>query len=437
MFDEVKTKFIIEGLDGKKKLKGKIAVSGAKNAVIPALASSILFKDSFYISNVPNLKDVENIVALLENLGATVEKESERKYRVITDNIKSTVLDKNISKKIRGSIALVGPLLARYGKVSFPHPGGCVIGERPIDIYLDAFEKMGAKIKNENEIYTIEIKKGEKLKGVEIFFPKISHVATETIMLSAVLAKGKTILKNCALEPEIKDIADFLNKCGAKIKGAGTSTMEIIGTGLLKSNKKVYKTLSDRIEAGSFLILASLAGDDIEITNCVPEHIKILINLLRQSGVKIIEKKNSIELKNNRKIKNKNLKSIDIKTHEYPGFPTDLQSPMSIYLTQINGESLLFETIFEGRLNYTDSLIEMGADIQMMDPHRVIIRGPKKLKGRELAGPDLRAEFAIFIAAIVAKGKSIIDNARYIDRGYERIEEKLRGIGVDIVRINN
>ena len=336
---------------------------------------------------------------------------------------------------MRGSIALTGPLLARYGKVSFPHPGGCVIGERPIDIYLNAFEKMGAKVTEKNGMYVISVGKSKKLKGTEIFFPKISHVATETIMLAAVLAKGKTVLKNCALEPEIKDIADFLNSCGAKIKGAGTSTIEITGTSLLKAGKKVYKTLPDRIEAGSFLILGALASDDLEITNCNPEHIEALINILKESGVPIEEKRNSVTIKGNGKIKNKDFKCIDIKTHEYPGFPTDLQSPMAIYLTQVNGSSLLFETIFEGRLNYTNDLVEMGADITMWDPHRVMIKGPKQLKGKELVGPDLRAEFAFFMAAIVATGESVINNVRYIDRGYERIEERLGGIGVDIIRI--
>lgn len=432
---ESKDKFIIKGLGGKKSLKGKIAVSGAKNAVLPALASSILFKDKFCISNVPDLKDVESINTLLEKLGAGVEKTGKKKYCIKTDKIKSTTLDKNISKKMRGSIALTGPLLARYGKVSFPHPGGCVIGERPIDIYLNAFEKMGAKVIEKNGMYVISVGKSKKLKGTEIFFPKMSHVATETIMLASVLAKGKTILKNCALEPEIKDIADFLNSCGAKIKGAGTSTIEITGTSLLKAGKKVYKTLPDRIEAGSFLILGALAGSDLEITDCNPEHIRALINVLKDSGVPITEKKNSIEIKGNGKIKNKDLKCIDIKTHEYPGFPTDLQSPMAIYLTQVNGSSLLFETIFEGRLNYTNDLVEMGADITMWDPHRVMIKGPKQLKGKELVGPDLRAEFAFFMAAIVATGESVINNVRYIDRGYERIEERLGGIGVDIIRI--
>lgn len=439
METESKTKFIIKGLGGKKILNGKITISGAKNAVFPALASSILFKDKFCVSNVPDIKDVESINILLEKLGANIEKKSGKKYCIDTNNIKSTELDIEISKKMRGSIVLTGPILARFGKVSFPHPGGCVIGARPIDAFLKGFRKMGAKVKNEKDIYTVFVENGKKLKGANIFFDKVTATGTETLMLAGVIAEGKTILKNSAMEPEVKDIADFLNSCGAKIKGAGTPTIEITGTGgkLLSAKNKIYKTMPDRIETGSFLILAALACNNLEIVNCVPEHIRILINTLKESGVPIREEKNKIIIEENGKLKNKNFKCVDIKTHEYPGFPTDLQSPMVIYLTQVNGQSLVFETIFEGRLNYVSGLIEMGADIVMWDPHRIMINGPIQLKGRELLGPDLRAEFAFFISAIIAKGISVINNVRYIDRGYEQIEKKLKDIGVDIIRIEN
>lgn len=439
MKTENTTKFIIKGLGGKKTLNGKIEVSGAKNAVLPALASSILFKDKFCISNVPDIKDVENINILLEKLGASIEKKQGKKYCIDTNNIKLTNLDTEISKKMRGSIVLAGPTLTRFGKVSFPYPGGCVIGTRPIDAFLNGFKKMGARVKIEKDIYTVSVSKGKKLKGANIFFDKVTVTGTETLMLAGIVAEGKTILKNSAMEPEIKNIADFLNSCGAKIKGAGTSTIEITGTGgkLLSAKNKIYKTMPDRIEAGSFLILGALTSDNLEIINCNPEHIRILIDILKKSGVPIKEGKNKIIIEGNGKLKNKNFKCVDIKTHEYPGFPTDLQSPMVIYLTQVRGQSLVFETIFEGRLNYTNELIEMGADIVMWDPHRIMVKGPTQLKGRELSGPDLRAEFAFFISAIIAKGESVINNVRYIDRGYEQIEKRLKNIGVDIVRIKN
>ena len=430
-----KDKFIIEGLGGKKKLNGKIAVAGAKNAALPALSASILFRNGFCVSNIPNIKDIDSMNILLEKLGAIVKKQAEKKYHIVTDEIKSVALDIEISKKMRGSIILTGVLLARFGKVSFPHPGGCIIGARPIDAFLNSFQKMGAKVQNRNGKYVVSVGKNKKLKGAKIFFNKITVTGTETLMLAGILAKGRTVIENAALEPEIKHLADFLNSCGAKIRGAGTSTIEIIGGNLLSAGNRVYKIPPDRIEAGSFLILGALSADNLEITDCDPKHMRALINILKDSGVPIIEEKNKIIIKDNGKIKNKHLKCIDIKTHEYPGFPTDLQSLMAIYLTQISGESLLFETIFEGRLNYTDDLINMGANIIMIDTHRIMIKGPTQLKGRELIGNDLRAEFAFFIATIVAKGKSVINNVRYIDRGYERIEERLSGIGVNIQRI--
>lgn len=433
----LKDKFLIKGLAGQKKLKGKIAVCGAKNAVLPALASSILFKDKFCVSNVPEIKDVENMKMLLQKLGADVEKKRNKKYCITTRKIKSTVLDRRISENMRGSIVLTGPLLSRFGKVSFPHPGGCVIGARPIDVFLESFEKMGAKVKKQKENYIISIGKGKKLKGTKIFFKKISVTATETLMLAAVLAKGKTVLENAAMEPEIKDLAEFLNSCGAKINGAGTSTIEITGGRLLRAKGNTYKTLPDRIETGSFLILGALSAESLEITNCIPEHINSLIELLRQSGLLINTRKNKIFIKNNSKIKNNSLKNIDVKTHEYPGFATDLQAPMCVFLTQIRGESRVHETIFEGRLNYTDDLVKMGAKITVWNPHQITVKGPTALHGKELYGPDLRAGLAYVIAAIVAKGDSVVNNVHYIDRGYERIEDRLRKIGVDIVRISN
>lgn len=436
----LKDKFVIKGLNGKKTLNGSIAVAGAKNATLPAMASSILFKDTFSISNVPEIDDVDSMAKLLLALGANVEKKSKKKYCITTNNIKTTELDTDISKQMRGSIVLIGPLLARFGSVSFPHPGGCVIGPRPIDIFLNGFKKMGGNVQEKNGKYYISTNRGKKLKklkGAEIFFPNISVTATETFMLAGILAEGKTILKNTAMEPEIKHLADFLNLCGARISGAGTSTIEITGGEFLNCKNRTYKILSDRIEAGSFLILGALTADNLEIKNCEPKHLEALIDILKKSGMSIKTEKNKIIIKENRKIKNRELKGCNIKTHEYPGFATDLQAPMAVYLTQVNGESLLFETIFESRLNYTEDLVKMGADIIMWDPHRVMIKGPTILKGRELEGPDLRAGLAYIIAAIIAKGESVINNVHYIDRGYERIEERLRGIGVNIKRIMN
>ncbi len=428
-------KFYIKGLNGSRHLNGEISVNGAKNAVLKAMASTVLFKGDIVLKNIPGIEDVERMVDLLEYIGVDVKKKgSDSMEFVITKKISGNFCSE-ISRKLRASIVLTGPLLSRVGKISFPHPGGCIIGARPIDLFLDGFKKMGAKIKVVNDNYIIEAKNG-KLVGAEIFLKNQSVTATETFMMAGVLAKGKTVIKNAALEPEIAHLADFLNSCGAKIKGAGTPTIEISGTKLLESKGSVYVTPPDRIEAGSFLILGALSAKKIKITNCEPKHLESLIDLLRESGVKINVGKNFIEVMSSGSKKGL-LRAVDIKTHEYPGFPTDLQAPMVVYLTQTSGESIVFETIFEGRLNYVEELSRMGANIKPMDPHRVIVGEHCMLRGRKMTSPDLRAGLAFVVAAIVAKGDSFIHNVYNIDRGYERIEERLKMIGVDIKRLNS
>lgn len=431
----MKDKFIVKGLGGKKTLSGKIKVNGAKNAILKAMASSILFEDGIEMKNIPAIEDVKRLSELLEKLGAEVKQKSKGSYTINTKNLSKTDLDIEISERIRASIVLTGPLLARFGKTSFPVPGGCVIGARPIDFFIDGFEKMGADTVFKNGAYQIKVKRGKKLKGAEIFFRSPSVTVTETFIMAGVLAEGKTVLKNAAFEPEIKHLADFLISCGAKIKGAGTSTVEITGGKLLKSKKKVYTAMPDRIETGSFLILGALCADNLEITNCNPEDIGLLIEMLKDSGVPLEVGKNYIKVKKNGKIKNKEFKGFGIKTKEYPGFPTDLQAPMVIFLTQATGESLVFETIFEGRLSFVEDINRMGADILSLDPHRAIVKGPSVLRGREVESPDLRAGLAFIIAGILAKGESIIDNVYLIDRGYEKVEERLQKIGVNIKRV--
>jgi len=339
----------------------------------------------------------------------------------------------DISKRLRASIVLTGPVLTRTGKVVFPYPGGCEIGLRPIDLFLEGFQKMGARGIEKEEQYTLKAPKGG-LVGADLFLRKQSVCATETFMMAAVLARGKTTIRNAAMEPEIKHLADFLNSCGAKIEGAGTTTIIISGTKLLSAKNKTYNTVPDRIEAGSFLILGALCAKKLTITHCEPEHLESLIEFLTQAGVKIKTDKNSMTVQGGNQ-PNSKFQSIDITTHEYPGFPTDLQAPMTVFLTQATGEAIVFETIFENRLGYTESLMRMGAKIKMMDSHRIIVKGPAKLRGREMMSPDLRAGLAYIIAATVAKGKSIIHNVYNIDRGYENIEERFRQIGVDINRI--
>jgi UDP-N-acetylglucosamine 1-carboxyvinyltransferase len=295
---------------------------------------------------------------------------------------------------------------------------------------------MGAEVVVEDTRYTITAK-GGKLTGAEIFFSVPTHTGTETLMMAAVLAEGVTTLKNCAMEPEIVDLADFLNSCGAHIMGAGTPTVVIDGGGLLHAGGRPHRCIPDRIEAGSFLILGALCADELVISDCNPQHLEVLIEMLRSSGVPIEIDASRIMLHNNSAVKNNSLRAIDIKTHEYPGFATDLQAPMVVYLTQVSGEGVVFETIFEGRLNYVDDLVRMGAHITTWDAHRAEVRGPTPLVGRALGSPDLRAGLAFVIAASVAKGNSLIDNVYYIDRGYEAIETRLKNIGLDIMRRKN
>jgi UDP-N-acetylglucosamine 1-carboxyvinyltransferase len=426
----MKEKFIIQGLGGEKTLVGEISVNGAKNAVLKAMAASFLFADEVVLKNVPDIEDVSRMEELLSALGVLIEEKTNTRKLLCGKNLLSD-MPTEISKRFRASIVVSGPLLARLGKISFPHPGGCVIGARPIDLFLDGFQKMGATVKEKDGRYFVEVKNG--LKGAKIFFRNQSVGATETFMMAAVLAKGKTVLKNCAMEPEIVSLAEFLVSCGAKIKGFGTTTIEITGGGKLRAKGKEYHTLPDRLETGSFLILGALAAKDLLIKNCEPEHVSALLEMLQYSGVKLEVGKKSIRVLGS-DFSNADLRALTVKTHEYPGFSTDLQSPMVVFLTQALGESLVFETIFEGRLNYTSELVRMGADITMWDANRAMIKGPMPLKGRELESPDIRTGYAFVIAGIIAKGETVIHNVYYIDRGYAMIEKRLQNIGVRITR---
>ncbi len=427
--------FIINGLAGKKSLAGEITIVGAKNAALKAIAASVLFKTPLQLTNVPHIEDVSRILDILTEMGGSAIF-ADHQVKVDASKLSTTTLTPEISKRLRASIVLTGPMLARYGKVQFPHPGGCVIGERPIDLFIEGYKKMGAKIEKKGKFYDIIAPKGG-LRGAEIFFRLASVTGTETFMMAATLAKGTTVIKNAAMEPEIKWLAEMLNASGAKIEGAGTPIITVKGGSVLCQKGKAYRVVPDRIEAGSFLILGALAAKRLTLRHVVPEHLGSLIELLEYAGTDVEIGKDTITVRNSGQKNNKpkGLRAVPLRTHEYPGFPTDLQAPMMIYLTQATGESLVFETIFEGRLNYTESLTRMGANITMMDPHRVLVKGPTKLRGRNLESPDLRAGLAFVIAGAIASGVSEIHNVYNIDRGYEDIEKRLRGIGLDIERI--
>lgn len=420
-------RFIIQG---GRTLKGEVRVHGAKNHALKVLPSALLFKGPITVSNIPLIEDVLRSQDILRDLGFRVKEISPRSFRLSPPaTLKKKEIKPESAEKFRASIVFAGPLLARMKVASFPHPGGCVIGKRPIDLFLDGWKAMGAQVRTTAAGYRVTAPRGG-LKGADYTFRKISHTATETLMMSAVLSWGKTILRNAALEPEIPALAEFLNACGARITGAGTSTIVIEGTRGKLLKRGSCEIMPDRVDAGIMAILASLLGENVLIKKCNPQHIAVLLAHLRAVGARVREGKDWVRIS-----RSKALAPLDIKTSEYPGLVTDFQAPFTVLLTQAEGQSLVFETVFEGRMAYIDDLNRMGASITSCDPHRAIVVGPTQLKGREMDSPDLRAGLAFVIAALVAKGRSSIGNVYQIDRGYERIDETLRGLGANIKRV--
>jgi UDP-N-acetylglucosamine 1-carboxyvinyltransferase len=423
-----KKKIEIIGTGGENSLSGVVNVSGAKNDALKIIAAAALFEDRLTINNVPWVRDVLLMSDLMKQLGFDVREDLAKKSIQIelSKNI-NTDFPKDISRKMRASVVLTGPLLSRFKRVKFPIPGGCVIGERPIDVFIDGYKRMGADIIFQKDYYEITAKNG--LKGTEIFFDFQTVGGTETLMMAGVMAQGKTILKNCAMEPEIPHLANFLNKCGAKIKGAGTPIIEIEGVASLRSDNLEYEIMPDRIEAGSFLILGAQLGKDVFISGAPVDAMEAIINILQKTGAEIKINKNGIYVKRGSKIQ-----PINIRTHEYPGFPTDLQPQMTVYLTQASGESKVFEAIFENRFRYTEELVKLGANITIMNPREILIKGSTLLSSKDevLKAHDIRAGFAIIIGALLAEGKSIIDDSEQIERGYEDIVLKLQNLGAQI-----
>lgn len=424
----MKHSFRIEGLGGERTLVGDIPVHGAKNDALKILAASLLFRDVVHIGNVPDVTDVTALVDVLTDMGAHISR-GKTQLSISAPEKANTTLDGARAKRLRASVALTGPALARYGSVSFPHPGGCIIGARPINLFIEAFQKMGAHCAADENHYHLTAPNG-RLHGADIFLDIASVGVTETVMMAATLAEGTTTIRNAAMEPEIQNLASYLVLGGAHIDGVGTPTITIDGGEQLVARDKEYVIMPDRIETGSFAILAALAGKDVRITHCNPTHIAALLSLFQKAGVQYEATHDTLAIR----AEQPQYHSVNIRTHEYPGFSTDLQAPMVVFLTQTSGEGTVFETLFEGRLRYTDDLVRMGADITMFDPHRVMVRGPQKLTGKELEAPDLRAGLAYVIAATVAKGVSLVHNAEYIDRGYAHVEERFRNIGLSINR---
>ncbi|MFL2885275.1 MAG: UDP-N-acetylglucosamine 1-carboxyvinyltransferase [Candidatus Pelagibacter sp.] len=410
---------------GSNKLKGVIKISGSKNSSLPILAATLLTSKKATIKNLPKVRDIETMLSLLRSLGSQI---NVNKRQTIINNSKQQkkFASYNLVKTMRAGILVLGPLLAKFGYAKVSLPGGCAIGTRPIDIHLKALSKLGVKYKIDQGYVIAEAPKG--LKGSNIRFPKVSVGATENMIIAASLATGVTKLTNCAREPEVKDLVDFLNRMGCKIKWTSKRAITIIGVNKIRQIS--YSVMFDRIEAGTYLVAAAITESDLKIQNIIPKIIKTEIDILKKIGAKIIIKKNEVHI-----IGNKKIKSIKITTAPYPGFPTDLQAQIMVLLCKANKKSIIQENIFENRFMHVSELNRMGAKI-FIKGNKAIIQGNTKFAAAELMATDLRASVSLILAALSAKGKSIINRIYHLDRGYENIEKKLKKVGAKIKRIN-
>jgi UDP-N-acetylglucosamine 1-carboxyvinyltransferase len=416
-------KYIVRG---GKKLNGTVKVSGSKNAALPILCASILTQEKSIIKNVPDIADIRSLIYLLEFLGCEVKFQNNI-IEIDPKNLKSKTIAMEGVCNMRASILFLGPLLAKFGKVKMSFPGGCILGKRPVDAHLHALKQLGAKVLDDKEMIHLTSPYG--LKATDITMKEISVTATENAIMAAVLAKGETIIRLAAAEPHVQDLCKFLNKMGAKIKGIGTHELKITGVKKLKGIN--YKVIGDYLEAGTFAIAGALTNGKITIKGINPHDLDIVWQKFKEAGIKYKITQNSVTI-----FSHKKLKPVEkIRTAVYPSFPTDLQAPFAVLLTQIPGESMIYETLFDGRLNYLSELEKMGAKFKILNPHQAVIYGPVKLKGVPISSWDIRAGAAMVLAALAAKGRTEINNIGFIDRGYEDLEEKLKNLGADIKRL--
>jgi len=417
-------KFVIRGGNP---LLGTIQVSGAKNAALPAMAAALLTEEPVILEGIPQVRDIETTRKLLAAMGAEVELgygRAQHRTTICCRNLASPEASYELVKTMRASTLVLGPLVARCGRARVSLPGGCAIGARPIDLHIKGLERLGASIRQEHGYVEASAK---RLKGAEIVFDKITVTGTEDLLMAAALADGETVMQNCAREPEVADLADLLNKMGARIEGGGTSTIRIKGVAKLHGAK--HRIIPDRIEAATFIIAGALTGGDLNVSGCDPAHLGALLQKLEATGVKTKPGKQSVRVMGDNP-----LKAADMVTEEYPGFPTDVQAQYMALATQAEGTSIITENIFENRFMHAQELLRMGANIEI-EGSRAIVRGKTPLSGAAVQASDLRASASLVLAALVAEGETIIDRVYHIDRGYENIEEKLRGVGAQIRRI--
>lgn len=410
---------------GGKPLCGDIPVGGAKNSALPALAACLLTSEPVRLRRIPRVKDIRTMMGLLESIGAVVEEEA----GTVTVRAEGPITPEapyELVKTMRASSLVLGPLVARHGRARVSMPGGCAIGARPINLHVQGLEYLGAKV-TQSHGYIEAVAPDGGLRGGTVHFDRITVTGTEDLMMAAVLAKGVTVLENAAREPEVQDLAALLGSMGAQIEGAGTSTIRITGVDELRGTE--HAIIPDRIEAGTFLIAGAMAGGDITVSGCEPEHLTALLTKLRQAGVDIgVEAKGTLRVR-----RSGGLRATDITTEEHPGFPTDLQAQYLALMTQAEGISFVTETIFENRFMHAPELQRMGASIRI-EGRQAIVAGPRPLSGAQVMSSDLRASASLVIAALVASGETVVDRVYHLDRGYERMEEKLAGVGARIRR---
>jgi UDP-N-acetylglucosamine 1-carboxyvinyltransferase len=411
-------------IQGGRQLQGSVRISGAKNSALPAMAAALLTSEEVVLQNVPLVNDIYTARRLMRELGGRIEISADHSVRLQVPKIESVEAPYDLVKTMRASVLVLGPLVARTGRARVSMPGGCAIGSRPINLHLQALEQLGAQIKTEHGYVEATC---DRLQGAEITFEKITVTGTENLMMAAVLAEGRTVLHNAAREPEVVDLSDLLNKMGAKIEGAGSSSITIQGVRELKG--AAHAIIPDRIETGTFMIAAALTGGELELTNVMPAHVMALIEKLRENGVAVEPGANRIVVYGPNDIT-----PSDVSTREYPGFATDMQAQYMALMTQANGISLINESIFENRFMHGSELMRMGANIRL-DGSRAIIAGKTRLTGATVIASDLRASASLVLAGLVADGYTIVDRVYHLDRGYEKLEEKLRSVGAQIERL--
>jgi UDP-N-acetylglucosamine 1-carboxyvinyltransferase len=417
-------KFVVRGGNP---LLGTIRVSGAKNAALPCMAAALLTEEPVILENIPHVRDIETTRKLLAAMGAEVELgygRAQHRTTLCCRKLASPEASYELVKTMRASTLVLGALVARCGHARVSLPGGCAIGARPIDLHISALERLGADIVQDHGYVEASAK---RLHGAEIVFDRITVTGTEDVLMAATLAEGETVLQNCAREPEVVDLADLLNKMGARIEGAGTSTIRIQGVSKLHGAK--HRIIPDRIEAATFIIAAALTGGDLNVAGCDPLHLGALLQKLDEAGVKTAHTAGSIRVRGDAPFN-----AADVTTEEYPGFPTDMQAQYMVLATQADGTSIITENIFENRFMHAHELVRMGANVKV-EGSRAIVRGKTPLSAAAVLASDLRASASLVLAALVTEGESIIDRVYHIDRGYENIEEKLRGVGAQIRRI--